>query len=552
MTTPAKEKRFNWAIPAFLVIPAFIALVAFLQVMSTRSPDNAALAQRCGSCHQMNEQVDTWKASAHKDVACTACHEDRGVWGVAHSILGQERMRAVSRWRDPEAGQIETAVPNARCIACHGEQMPYVMIDLKPPPLGPVGQVLPALARSDLDHLPALAAHDEHLTLPDPLSCNDCHAGVSHAPVERTERERFNHEICLTCHTEQRVQLKVEQPVTCAACHLDTRAVVPQNHKAESFRLDHGDRALQPVAACNQCHLSGTIAPAISVAELLTFPDGHPVPAPNAFTFQAQGAAADACQACHRVPMPHPPGYIAAHGASARSNPGSCQACHGAANPAGARPAVARDDFCSKCHAVEMPHPQGFLAQHDSVAEQSPAACSQCHSSANPSQARATVARDDFCSSCHTTAMPHPTEYLARHGDAAQSAGASCDRCHSGANPARPQASYASAQFCQSCHVAEMPHPENWQTAHGQAFSENAATCDRCHSDANPANPSAVHASPGYCVNCHASTALPQPYHADKMWFIKHGDAVSRQGDASCLTCHAKVEPLCSKCHSGR
>jgi hypothetical protein len=56
-----------------------------------------------------------------------------------------------------------------------------------------------------------------------------------------------------------------------------------------------------------------------------------------------------------------------------------------------------------------------------------------------------------------------------RHSRSARADAADCTTCHQTA-------------FCQSCHGAEMPHPDGWLLAHKDeaAFSPDAV-CFRCH-----------------------------------------------------------------------
>lgn len=91
-----------------------------------------------------------------------------------------------------------------------------------------------------------------------------------------------------------------------------------------------------------------------------------------------------------------------------------------------------------------------------------------------------------------------------------------CDSCHEDLD-------------CKTCHLAEYPHPDDWQDVHGPSAVEgDYRGCSLCHRS-------------GYCDPCHGGVAMPHP----DGFTIDH--TRGRADDSACWTCH--VEQDCKACH---
>lgn len=573
-----RSRRINLAIPALAAMLLSIFLIAWAQTASTTSPDKESLVQRCGSCHAMEPEVTTWQNSTHQEIACTACHTDPGLKGWVHMQVARVGMfLKVQRGQDSQT--VSAHVPNQRCLDCHARQMPWVMQDLEPPDLDERGEPLP-MPREQLAFLPAVAGHDAHLTLEQPLLCTDCHNNVSHRAPEGAERRDDFHETCQSCHEQQQVRIPVQTPVLCAACHLDLKQVAPRDHTEPVWRVQHGEQAKTGEAACQACHLMPDTLAAMEGGSRI--PVAYPIeksgPLPTHFDpalFPLNvppGAPADSCLACHGLPMPHPQSWLRQHTDQFQQQPGLCIRCHGsdegtgAAGGATGQPAARIDAAalpnsgeCAACHGVTMPHTENYLAVHGQEARHAQATCTNCHSAANPVSPGAPHAQPDFCTSCHAgVEMPHAAEYLARHGSEAQEKPESCATCHSAANPVAPSAEHAGARFCTDCHGGlVMPHPEGYLKQHGGAAERQPQVCAACHSPANPAAPAADHARGDYCTTCHAGVTMPHP----AAYLKDHGQAAAARPEV-CTVCHSPANPVrpeaahaqpnfCASCHAG-
>jgi len=106
--------------------------------------------QACANCHVMEEQLDAWLVSSHRNVAtCNACHTPQGAieqW-IVKGINGFNHGYAFTTGEYPQVITIREAnatIVQANCLACHV----------------------------------ALSTNDAHAN-PD-RSCMDCHGNVGH------------------------------------------------------------------------------------------------------------------------------------------------------------------------------------------------------------------------------------------------------------------------------------------------------------------------------------------------------------------------------------
>mgnify|MGYP001093813466 CR=1 FL=1 len=85
----------------------------------------------------------------------------------------------------------------------------------------------------------------------------------------------------------------------------------------------------------------------------------------------------DYCVKCHGLELPHPVDFGRTHGALALTSQASCDLCHDVST------------VCVDCHGLPMPHPNGFLEDHSSVADSiEDEVCATCH-------------RSEGCLRCH-------------------------------------------------------------------------------------------------------------------------------------------------------
>lgn len=122
-----------------------------------------------------------------------------------------------------------------------------------------------------------------------------------------------------------------------------------------------------------------------------------------------------ACGTCHvrrsRTSLLASSAWRVTHGAQWKTQHGMgninlCRVCHPQSD-------------CVRCHAIPIPHPEGFGAAHGQYSALANARCDDCHD------------QSTFCDSCHGVSMPHPADFIKTHGQFATSkTDERCGRCH--------------------------------------------------------------------------------------------------------------------------
>jgi hypothetical protein len=189
----------------------------------------------CGLCHQMNVYMESWRASSHKQVACTKCHYEpgflnhlRGKW-----VDGQVSLAYFLSWKRPSMPHAQ--ISDASCLhgGCHKIE------DLK----------------GDMIYKNVAFSHDKHLgelKREMKLRCTTCHAQLvqgKHLTV---------HEInCFICHYyKSGPKGGEEECISCAiggctSCHVEPKGDI----KVKGWNFNHKKYIARGVA-CEKCHLS--------------------------------------------------------------------------------------------------------------------------------------------------------------------------------------------------------------------------------------------------------------------------------------------------------
>lgn len=274
-------------------------------------------------------------------------------------------------------------------------------------------------------------------------------------------------------------------------------------------------------------------------------------------------------------------------GAAASSLPSGCSSvCHRAQAKA-----LASDEHsnvsCYRCHLARgaWSYP-GFIGSilfrmnaraltgsgyHTAVVQTSRSACIRCHEgtfeltseSGGIRIKHSSCAPGPTCDSCHAT-VAHGSavrwdgtysmdDCVACHR--AQNAPIACDTCHAQkARAARTRGAWQVTHgpnwekthglgdldtcgtchgegFCEKCHKAPVPHPEDWGGTHGQYAIEDRASCETCHS------------SSAWCASCHGRQ-MPHP----SGFLQEHSSIASGLADPECIRCHDKSD--CGTCHT--
>lgn len=193
-------------------------------------------------------------------------------------------------------------------------------------------------------------------------SCDECHRGAlpeSHkAPDFLHTHGKFDVQTCATCHSQR----------FCHNCHTGAK---PKSHEQPNWlkrlpseaKSRHAFEALRKgVVSCTNCHRQ----------QFCFNCHGTEMPHPKGFTnIHVREAKKDMalCQRCHlwgerrcrechsKRPPSHTPDFRSIHPQRITDGGISCQVCHGR-------------NACLDCHKLPMPHPRGFIKTHGELANQ--------------------------------------------------------------------------------------------------------------------------------------------------------------------------------------
>lgn len=369
-----------------------------------------------GVC-KTNKDVIKFTHELHAAMSeCADCHT-----GAAESTSLQDRML-------PEKEVCETChdvEDSDNCTLCHYDGVFEPMIQKK----------------SEL-----LFDHKFHINSYE-LECTECHKGFEEAaysfeasqPVPPMEQ-------CYVCHNDYEAGTD-----ECAACHISTANLVPEDHLTNSFFDNHkftshdGNCAMcHDESFCESCHVSTT-----GIDEANTATDFYTPYTPDKYIDNTK---------LQNITRVHDLNYRYTHGIDAKGYTSECVTCHTV------------ESFCAECHTsgggdyalsgvVPYSHLQpDFVTvgvgsgggEHGIEARRDIESCAACHD---------TQGADPNCILCHvdndgiqgTNPKTHPTDYMTtENGDWHNSMGSVCYNCHTDPN-AHP-GGVQNMGFCGYCH----------------------------------------------------------------------------------------------------
>lgn len=276
------------------------------------------------------------------------------------------------------------------------------------------------------------------------ISCMACHMPVGSDPVTfLLHKAEALGELYLTVTNTFELPLNAESHVAeemessqCTQCHGDNRTITP----AAGILIDHAVHAENDVT-CTACHnrvahpedFELTLAGNRKHEDFMTMEACY-----RCHGLEEDSKAPGECGACHPEgfelkPDNHlEPGFYQLGGESKghaelkTEEPEYCRICH------------VEETFCSDCHGLVMPHPEGFAEGHGEAGKTDPGVCANCH--AKGEQA-ATSAGTEFCNGCHHPDGDATKPWIPQHFTVVAAKGAApCFECHK-------------STFCAGCHV---------------------------------------------------------------------------------------------------
>ena len=496
---------------------------------------------RCTSCHSQlvqGEHMTVTKQSCYlchlkkgpeleTMSECTVCHSfpiETAAGSVDHTLVEEHGVDCLACHANVIQGEGE--VPEDRCILCHSEP-----------------EHLELYSDTAFMHFNHVTAHK--------IECTQCHNSIEHRSPEAPAQHPAlgKSEICGQCHQSQHQTVQAlyagrggfgiqgtadpmfEAGVTCEACHRGLEGVGPPSTARPAG-----------AAGCMYCHgeeYGSTLAQWLAefggpVDELLlAVLRAKRLVASIPSSRQGKPAAWDLVQEARaNVQLVqvgngvHNPVYARQLLQQAVSQANAALALVGSDYrvPAPKAITVGGESKCLNCHTAVPTASQriyGVSFSHTNHVQTAGLSCERCHSDGSPEkpshgQMHLTAGE---CRSCHIgkVGSPHPRAWEARHGLQAKKNPQQCQVCHS-------------KRQCSTCHGLAMPHPRDWSALHGTQAKDKTDMCNRCHEPQEQE-----------CTSCHG-LQMPHP----DAWLEQHGTKANKSPD-TCRTCHESVD--CLSCH---
>ena len=106
--------RFRYKLIKIMTLTLlFLALFFSIGLFGLKVTSSASF---CSSCHEMQPEYDTWKASTHSEVDCVSCHVQPGAKNIANSkIEGVIELYKQKTNTYTAPIQMPKDIPNAAC-----------------------------------------------------------------------------------------------------------------------------------------------------------------------------------------------------------------------------------------------------------------------------------------------------------------------------------------------------------------------------------------------------------------------------------------------------
>jgi hypothetical protein len=316
----------------------------------------------CGSCHNMQPYILSWKESKHRDVSCVTCHYKPGFFNHLKGKFtdGQLSLVYFITGKGPSSPHAE--IPDESCIQCHDDK---------------------ELSSRPLDFKGVYFDHKHHLgSLRNgmKLRCTSCHS-----QIVQGEHLTVTEGVCFHCHFYKTEDNDPQRQ--CQTCHAEIKDTLIVN----GVKFKHGEYIARDLE-CIACH------------KYVIKGDGHVPP--------------EKCVQCHNRKEILETKYThrSLHENHVTMHKVECYVCHTSFEHRIVNEAVGNPESCDKCHPQKMHSPQQemYLGKGGIGVEgnpfrmfQSHIDCSGCHARGVQERASAFSSGFDFkaieaaCVDCH-------------------------------------------------------------------------------------------------------------------------------------------------------
>jgi len=397
-------------------------------------------------------------STCHTEKFCTDCH--------GMEMPHPEEFKEPKDAKDPAGHPVmsKQKATAEKCVMCHGDNNKthfcdnchhgtYIKYEYKPA-IPWANQHPKAVAQSGVKSCTA-KCHS-------PKFCVDCHTGRRVLPSSHKQSN-------WTRPKTPTVTVYGKTPATPSANH-----ALEAQKSMESCAVCHGEGGTN-ASFCKSCHR-------MEIPHSDDFKKNHVSSKKNSSQCVQCHTWRELCSNCHHIDSSFTKPWTQVHGASVVKNGSeSCFKCHGGDS--------GNDkSFCVKCHqarkVVPASHkPWNFvrdrsskMALHVQQFEKNAENCTFCHTGT-----AAELPASKFCSNCHKLPMPHPDGFGAKgkgnggeHQKLFQEKKTTkqvCANCHI-------------PQFCNSCHHEGSPSNRPWVRYHPTVVKKDGANpCFDCHEE---------------------------------------------------------------------
>ena len=221
--------------------------LAFLAAPLAGAAPNAPI--NCNQCHEKTVHAADYAQSAHKDLACTACHQIKGLRPAAPGkkacVAEYQKMDCV-RCHKVEATEYQKSVHNGArlpidCTRCHTRI--HELKSRKGDKLA-AAQVCLSCHKRQADYLDSVHFQKLKQGKKDSPTCTDCHGRHAIAKVDNDAKGRdFHTRACLKCHDDKPMMQRNQVTPIATETFFD-------GFHGKNVRLEFPEK----VAGCADCH----------------------------------------------------------------------------------------------------------------------------------------------------------------------------------------------------------------------------------------------------------------------------------------------------------
>lgn len=244
----------------FKALVLFLILGSGVGLVLAQNPSNTVLTNsECMKCHDKNISTNSFNASVHKALTCTACHIQEGEHNLTKLKTGKNscvvsfKQMNCGSCHSTEAKEHETSIHNSSrlpvsCSKCHADihNITSIKNDKKA-----AAKLCSGCHEKETPYFRSVHFQALEKGNNEAPGCTDCHNKHAINKIDNVSQGRIFHtEACMKCHSD--TSMMSRNKVTT----ISTRSYFESYH-GKNIRLGYPEK----VAGCSDCHGSHSILP---------------------------------------------------------------------------------------------------------------------------------------------------------------------------------------------------------------------------------------------------------------------------------------------------